>query len=253
MTGAIDVQHSQVPFTQITDTQTRLEQYLRSIDHAIRKYRSIHKVVFVENTNFSYDYTALSRLAENHRKTLEVLSFQGDTEKTVLHGKGFGEMECINHALEYSRLLKSSDAFVKLTGRLNVLNFDCVLHSAYKHNSFYAINTEKVPYVETIIYRAEKTFFQENLNDAGNLVFDREGIYIEHIFYHRLYELARHSSIGSFRAYRFLEGLSGSSGYSYATMRSDKITKSKHALLRKFDINRHRQFPHNQWRFQTFP
>ncbi|MDR0422478.1 MAG: hypothetical protein LBH72_05655, partial [Proteiniphilum sp.] len=226
------------PYTRIKDTRTRLEQYLHSIDYAIRKYRSIHKVVFVENTNFPYDYSALCHLAENCRKTLEVLSFQGDTEKTVLHGKGFGEIECINHALENSRLLKSSDSFVKLTGRVIVLNFDRVMRSACKRNSFYAITGKKIPYVETILYRAEKTFFQENLHDVGHFVFDREGIIIEHIFYRRLHELAEHSSIGSFGTYRFLEGISGGSGASYATKWPDKIEKTIAALFRKFDINR---------------
>lgn len=103
ITGAIDIQHNQVPFTRITDTQTRLGQYLYSIDYAIRNYRSIDKIIFVENTNFSYDYTALNRLAVNHRKELEILSFHGNFEKTVIHGKGFGEIESINYALENSK------------------------------------------------------------------------------------------------------------------------------------------------------
>ncbi len=65
ITGAIDIRHNQVPFTRITDTQTRLDQYLDSIGYAIRNYRSIDKIVFVENSLFSHDYTILGQLAQD--------------------------------------------------------------------------------------------------------------------------------------------------------------------------------------------
>lgn len=181
---------------------------------------------------------ALYRLAGQYRKTLEILPFQGNTKKTVFHGKGYGEMECINYALDNSQLLKSSDTFVKLTGRVIVLNFDCVLHSAIKPNTFYAMTSGRFPYIETIIYRTEKDFFQKHLSDAGNLVFDREEIYLEHVFYQRLHELASQCPIGSFKAYRFLKGFSGSSGYSYETKWVDKFKLSSYAFFKKFDINR---------------
>jgi hypothetical protein len=238
ITGAIDVERNHVPFTRITNTQMRLGQYIRAIEYAIRKYRSINRIIFVENTNFPYDYSALYSLAAHHGKTLEVLPFKGNREKTAFHGKGFGEIECINYALENSKLLKASTGFVKLTGRVEVLNFDCLLHSAYGTNSFYAISTAAFPYVETILYRVDKHFFQKNMEDAGALVLDREKMYLERVFYKKLYELKERHSVGSFRAYRFLQGLSASTGNSYATKLRHKISNSVFAALGKFDINR---------------
>lgn len=125
-----------------------------------------------------------------------------------------------------------------MTGRVHVMNFDCVLRSAYGGNSFYAISTELFPYVETILYRVEKIFFQKNLYDIGNLVFDREKMYLERVLYQRLYELAKHHPVGSFKAYRFLGGVSASTGNPYATKLLYKVSNSVYAFSRKFDINR---------------
>lgn len=239
LTGAIDIHQNNVPFTRITNTQTRLKQYLHSIDYAIRKYKSIEKVVFVENTNYSYDYNELMSLATNCGKTLEILSFQGNTEETAIHGKGFGEIECINYALKNSKLLMSSKAFVKLTGRVLVVNFDCVFRSAYGQNSFYAIiPTGTFPYVETILYRAENNFFRENLCDIGSLVFDKEKMYLERVLYQRLLNLSGSHPVGSFKAYRFLSGISASTGKTYTTKLPHKISNSVYAMFRRFDINR---------------
>lgn len=237
ITGAIDIQRSNIPFTRISDTQIRLKQYLQSIDYALRKYNSIDKVVFVENTNFSYDYSVFHRLAKEYGKEFEVLNFQGNIEKTVLHGKGFGEMECINYAIKNSKLLGLSETFIKLTGRVQVSNFDYVIRSAYGCNSFYAIDTGVFPYVETILYRANKIFFQKYLYDVGNLVFDEKKMYLERVLYQKLHELAKQHSVGSFRAYRFLKGLSASTGKNYATKITYKISNTVYALFHKFDIN----------------
>lgn len=239
ITGAIDIEGNNVPFTRISNTQIRLDQYIHSIEYAIKKYRSIDKIIFVENTNFLYDYSSLYHLAVNHKKTLEVLPFKGEIEKTIFHGKGFGEMECINYALRNSKLLKTSTEFIKLTGRVDVLNFDCLLYAAYGANSFYAVRAEKFPYVETILYKVDKVFFQDNMSDLGSLVLDREKMYLERVFYKRLYELRRTYPIGSFRAYRFLKGISASTGNSYGTKMRYKITNSVLAAFGRFDINSH--------------
>ncbi|MDR0421420.1 MAG: hypothetical protein LBH72_00205 [Proteiniphilum sp.] len=238
ITGAIDIERHGVPFTRITDTHLRLGQYIGSLEYAIRTYRSIDGIIFAENTNFPYDYSALYSLAARHGKRLEVLPFEGNRVKTAFHGKGFGEMECIGHALDNSELLRASARFVKLTGRVRVLNFDCLLHSAYGTNSFYALSAATFPYVETILYRVDKHFFRKNLGDAGALVFEKEKMYLERVFFEKLYALKERHPVGSFRVYRLLQGLSASTGNSYATKLRHKISNSVFAALGRFDINR---------------
>lgn len=127
MTATIDV--SKTPFVQLSNPKERLVQYLCALISWIN-FSDISSIIFCENSNTKFDFHKVKELALIQGKELEVLVFNGNL-KSEIYGKGWGEGEIIEYALEHSKLLKNSFAFYKVTGRLFVDNFSEV-HAAYK-------------------------------------------------------------------------------------------------------------------------
>ncbi|WP_129594598.1 hypothetical protein [Seramator thermalis] len=236
ITGSIDI-NKNIPHIKLTDTTERLQQYIDSIEYAIKKYHSIQKIVFAENTNYLYNYTKLKELSKIYDKELEIISFQGNQTKTSIHGKGYGEIEIINYALKHSELINTSDIFIKLTGRIKVSNFDFVILSSYENNSFYYVSRANPPYIETIIYKIEKNLFINHFSEIGTEVSDKDGFYLEHAFLKKIESLKEHYNFGSFRVYRFLRGISGSTGNKYNSSLKSKIGNTLYSIFKRFDIN----------------
>ncbi len=215
LTGAIDIKELFIPSTTIIDTNDRLSQYLKSIDYAITHYESIPEIVFCENTNFTYDYTSLKEKAINKGKKLEVISFSGDYISIKQKGKGFGEGEIIQYALNNSKLLEKCDAFIKLTGRLIVTNMDRIVATTTTDCSFIyhpkMIYQMPVDHIETFLYKADKKFYIQHLIDAHQEVDESRFRYLEHIFYERLSNF----NLRSFNLHPNISGLSGTSGNPY--------------------------------------
>ena len=118
----------EVPFLEINDYNVRLNQYLEAIEFYI-KYTKVKDIAFVENSNFTYDYSDVYDLAKNHNKNIEILAFEGDHKKTSEYGKGYGEGEIIKYFYINSELLKRHGYFIKVTGRFKLLNIDEILKS----------------------------------------------------------------------------------------------------------------------------
>lgn len=103
-------------YTQLQDPSTRATQYINAI---IWYYKNTSfPIVFAENTGadikdmIKFDYD---------NKRLDFLSFNGnDFDKSL--GKGYGEGEIIQYALNNSQLLKENPIIIKITGRLIIKN-----------------------------------------------------------------------------------------------------------------------------------
>ena len=104
--------------TYLTDVSERLKQYIECIEFYLCK-TSINKIVFCENSNYKFDSRALYELAKKNNKLLEILQFNGNYSQIVDRGKGYGEGEIIEYALQNSKLFLQSKYFVKVTGRLD--------------------------------------------------------------------------------------------------------------------------------------
>ena len=66
----------------------------------------------------------------NTKKEFEWISFQGNTTKTQEKGKGYGEGEIIEYAINHSQLLAKSKMLMKLTGRFYVKNMTLFFFSS---------------------------------------------------------------------------------------------------------------------------
>lgn len=127
VTAAINVEST--PYISIRDKKERLLQYLTSLVAWI-KLTNINTIVFCENTATDYDFQEIVEFAKSEGKTLEILIFNGN-KKAQKYGKGYGEGEIIEYAIQHSYYLRNKVSFYKITGRLFIPEFDRIygLHS----------------------------------------------------------------------------------------------------------------------------
>jgi len=187
----------------------RLQSYLKGINFWI-EHSHFTNLVFVENSQYDYDYSTLIKKAKEQNKALEILVFKG-SEKSMSYGKGYAEGEIFKYAIENSQLLKKTKSFYKASGRIIVENINKILsHHANNTNAF-NLEAPNAKSVDTRFFKVGLNFFKENLLNIYNEVRDKEGVYLEHIFYKYL----KDSAINSFSRYPIIAGDSGSTGHSY--------------------------------------
>lgn len=109
-------------FLKITNHDDRLNQTLCSLVRWIRD-TSAETIVVCDGTMTPFDFSKVHMFAEKHGKTLEILTFQ-ETDNYLRHGKGYGEGEVLEYAVNNSTHLADGGSFYKVTGRTFVANFD---------------------------------------------------------------------------------------------------------------------------------
>jgi len=231
LTGAIDIGSFNVPSTTIVDVKERLSQYIKSIEYAITHYKSISEIVFCENTDYIFDYSPLKEKALLNGKKLEVVSFKGDYSGIQRLGKGYGEGEIIEKALNKSEIMGRCDVFFKLTGRLVVKNMDEIIAATPSDNCFiyYPKAIYKIPedHIETYFYKVDKKLYIKRLIDAHMNIDESRFRYLEHLFYERLSSI----DLQSFKLVPLISGFSGTSGNSYEPGKKDMILEKINYLI----------------------
>ena len=156
-------------FTKLTDTNKRIELTIQSIKEWIRIQPDI-KIVICDGSN--YDFSTITKELFPTSK-IECLYFQNNIDCVKLYGKGFGEGEIINYAVENSRLIKDTDFFAKCTAKLWVNNYNNCLHSwngTFKSDcnctNIKSINNIEIGYIDTRFYLVSKLFYNKYLAGA---------------------------------------------------------------------------------------
>jgi len=211
LTGSIDPRVSNTPMTVLNNPQERLKQYTDNITKLI-KYSDFDVILFCENTNYQFDYSAFIKMAAEHKKIFEAIVFKGNAEKIERSGKGFGEGEIIKYAIENSSYLLPATVFYKLTGRLFVDNInELILKNSRKETIFIKFKFDK-PMVDTRFFKSSVSFFQNTLLSSYESVNDFDGYYLEMVYYDVLKNKA---NIHVFSDYPNIKGVSGSTGLNY--------------------------------------
>jgi hypothetical protein len=109
-------------FLKITNHDERLLQTLCCLVRWIRD-TSAETIVLCDGTMTPFDFSKVRAFAEKHGKTFETLVFQ-ESDNFLKHGKGYGEGEVLEYAVENSAHLAEGGSFYKVTGRTFVANFD---------------------------------------------------------------------------------------------------------------------------------
>ena len=207
------------PTLVVRDEHTRIQQYMCALVSWAGAQR-VRRIIFGENSNTRFDFSRIVRRLEAAGKEVEFLVFDGNKESPQF-GKGFGEGEILEHVFAHSRLLRMTDSFYKVTGRLFVQNFDQVSDATESRHAFRRKygkpgNPSKV---DTTFFKCGLELFESRLLDAYRQVDDAKRMFIEHMYFNRLSE----TDAGDFSLRPALVGQQASTGKVYGDYDDDVV------------------------------
>jgi hypothetical protein len=170
----------------LRDPKDRIKHTVEAIEHWIKIAPNL-PIVICDGSN--YDFSVILKDKFPHQD-FECFYFQNSIEKVKVQGKGYGEGEIIEYALEHSELLKKSKFFIKCTGKLWVENFAECLEvfkgnfraSAYFKNAFSLLKETKFEYIDTRFFISSIDFYKMNLLRSYEQVGLTNKLSIEHVF-----------------------------------------------------------------------
>ena len=208
-------------YTVLQDTAEREQQYFDSLEFYIRE-TPFQRIIVCDNSGYTYP-AAMVQLAVAHHKQLELLSFTGDQAAMERQGKGYGEGEIMQFALAHSRLLEEVEGFLKVTGRLKLINTEKLLRKAgHGQNYFMPVSLIRSrwlvpraarPCVEVRVYYTTKDVFKTVLRDAYREVSDDKTYFLEHAYHDAL--AASAVKLQCFPVAPEITGISGSNGWRF--------------------------------------
>lgn len=166
--------------TKILNPEIRLKQYIKAV-HFYLNNTSV-KIILVENSNF--DFKTILDYA-HWRNRLEILFFYGN-DYELERGKGFGEMNIIEFALNNSQIIQDIDnCFIfKITGRLILTNVGDFFKQAdsltYPNDYIISDLRQNLSFADSRLFGATINFFKNYLLKYKIVINDSEGIYFEH-------------------------------------------------------------------------
>ena len=172
-----------VPHVALRDEKERLVHYLHSLLLWSRSMKT-DKIVFCENSATKFDFSSIKNFLEKSGKEFEVLVFDGNKE-TQEFGKGRGEQEILEYALDNSILLRKRPAFFKVTGRLFIENFDKVADNLHLKQAVFIPNSIGF---DTRCFKVSRKLFMDFLYGAGPEINDLSGPghYLEAVYRRRM-------------------------------------------------------------------
>lgn len=177
LTGCINP--NGMPFTKLTDANERQRQYINAIHFYIENTDC--KIIFCENSN-----TDITPFFKDLQNRLEVLTFPGNQDKQ--RGKGYGEAEIIEYALQHSSYIQDDCIIIKITGRLIVNNICKIIKSlTFKHDFVTCLFHSDLKFADSRIFCATTFFFREFLKNK-ECINDSENTFFEHVLASTLLE-----------------------------------------------------------------
>lgn len=198
----------------LRDEKERLRQYEESIQFFLES-GAFSKIVFCENSNYGTEgFSHLLEIAEREGIELELLSFQGDTKESCIHGKGYGEGEIMEYVFSHSAAVGAETYFVKLTGRLKVDNIRDIVARMDQNKTYFNIpNRTRRDIYDTRIYGMPVGQFKDIFIDCYGQVMDEQGVYLEKVYTQII--LDNKIKVTNFSKYPRIVGISGSGGAVY--------------------------------------
>lgn len=198
----------------IRDEEERLKQYIEGIIFLVES-RAFSKIIFCENSNYGTGkFEDLRKLADEQHVILELLSFQGNVRLTSFHGKGYGEGEIMKYVFEKSQLIREEDFFVKITGRMKVVNIRDIVMRLNREKTYFNIpNRTLRSLYDTRMYAMPIKLFIDNFINRFDQVMDEKGYYLEHVYTQILKD--NEICVTNFPRYPRIVGVSGSTGNVY--------------------------------------
>lgn len=208
-------------FLVLTDHKERYRQYIDSIKFYILN-SDFKNIIFCDNSKCMYDKTSkLYELAEKNGKKFEWISFEGDSQKVVTVGKGYGEGEIIEYAINNSILLKTVASFAKVTGRLKISNIRKITQNVQCKKNYFNLDIYRAKGIDTRFYVCDIEFYNKYLmhayKEASELKKDRV---LEDVFYLILIANKKWKNLPD---YPLFLGVSGGNGRDYTNESKIKL------------------------------
>lgn len=201
-------------FLALRDEEERLKQYEESIGFFIES-GAFSKIIFCENSHYGTDRLVyLEETAKTNKVQLELMSFAGDMEQVVSHGKGYGEGEIMKYVFSNSHLLQEESYFVKITGRMKVDNIKKIVNGINQKRCYFNIpNRTRRDMYDTRMYAMPTEVFKQHFMEKYTEVMDEKGWYLEKVYTEvlRLKKLP----VNNFPKYPRITGMSASTGADY--------------------------------------
>ncbi len=167
--------------TKLQDTKIRLEQYKQALSFYLSE--TPYKILFAENT--SYDFNDDFSFYINNGR-LEYLTFSGNNYDPFL-GKGYGEAQIIEYAMNNSLFLKNTSVIIKITGRIiveNIMNLCSTINISDKKNVMIACNIRPSKKIGTsTFFICKKEFLTCYFLPHIYEIDETKQIWFEHILY----------------------------------------------------------------------
>lgn len=227
------------PYVKLADPQARLQHTLTSLERWLQIAPEL-RIVVCDGSGF--DLTEICRL-QFPNAHIECLAFENDFEAVRRYGKGYGEGQIVNHALQVSQTLSGADWFAKCTSKWWVRNFDQLVQewtgdfqSGLKFKNKNSVRRISALHIDTRFYFVKKSFYLERLADAHLKVRDHEDYYLEHSFKDVLIRDNRDALRVLFATAPRIEGVSGTSAEVHGAGYGSLERTFKHAYRRMFLI-----------------
>lgn len=206
---------------QLKDSDIRRQQYLEALRFYIEK-TNIKKIVFCDNSN-AEEIKEIVELALKNKKDFEWIAFQGDVQKTIENGKGYGEGEILKYACENSKLIQTCKYLSKVTGRLKITNLNSILRMTKDNKNYFNIyiNRTNRYYADTRFFIIKIEDFHKYLLYEYEKVNDRQGETLEVCFALKIIDSM--IPYKRFPTYIGYEGISGSTGLRYTLSTQEKM------------------------------
>lgn len=223
-------------YTALSNKEERKRQYINAIKFYLTNTN--YPIVFAENSGTDIGHLFTDDLKSSR---LETLTFSGNKEK--YRGKGYGECEIIQYALDHSSIICSNknERIAKITGRLIISNIRTIvcLHQilSSKRTTLCAINSE-LSFPDSRIVIASKDFFRLFLKSKDKIN-DTQGYYFEHALCDSIKEEKQYP-FSPFFIPPHIEGTSGSTGKDYCS-ENKKGIKYFYKYF-KYALSQRRQF-----------
>ncbi len=176
ITGCVSP-NANVPYLALKDKDKRRRQYIDSIEYYIKE-SEFEKIIFCDNSGAEAE-EGLFELASVYSKKFEWLYYVGDSDNTMKYGKGFSEGEIVRYVLDNSKLMASCSKFIKITGRLKVVNINSFKKLSRKNRSYFELRGS---ILDSRCYLARKEDYNRYLLEAYKEVDDNKGRYLEIVY-----------------------------------------------------------------------
>lgn len=225
------IQPQEKNYVKLRNAKQRLVQYLDSLKFYIKNTK-IKKIVFCDNSNYFFNKKEIFLLAEQYRKEIEIVQFAGDYGKIAQRGKGYGEGEIIKYAIENSKLLLEADYFIKVTGRIKILNIDKIKNDIDINKIYFNKSIIEYQSIDTVIFGIPKKTYIKYFLHQYKKANDKRTNYIEHVIAKTI--LQHKLVIYNIPFYPDIEGVRGTTGTPY--QENMKFEKLVYNCLSRFNL-----------------